>query len=74
MPETMSIQEILRPNRDGDNGKDMWTIFNVVQEKFIRGGVGYTAGKRTTKMKEISNVLTRNKVNTELWELAESYC
>jgi len=70
----ISPEEILKPMRDEDNGKDMWTTFNVVQEKFVRGGVGYTSGKRLTKMKELTNIVSRNKVNTELWELADSYC
>ena len=73
-PATIKIEDILQPLRDGDKGKDMWSTFNVVQEKFVRGGVQYMAGKRNTSMKEISNIYARNKVNTQLWELAESYC
>jgi hypothetical protein len=52
----------------------MWTTFNVVQEKFIRGGIKYKAGKKFTTMREMKNIFTTNKINTELWELAESYC
>lgn len=73
-PSTIKIEDILQPLRDGDKGNDMWTTFNVVQEKFVRGGVQYMAGKRSTSMRELSNIYTRNKVNTQLWELAESYC
>lgn len=73
-PSTIKIEDILQPLRDGDKGSDMWTTFNVVQEKFVRGGVQYMAGRRSTSMKELNNIYTRNKVNTQLWELAESYC
>lgn len=73
-PATIKVEDILQPLRDGDKGRDMWTTFNVVQEKFVRGGVQYMAGKRNTSMKELTNIYTRNKVNTQLWELAESYC
>jgi hypothetical protein len=74
MPESIKIEDILNPLRDGDRGNDMWTTFNVVQEKFTRGGIGYKAGKRHTSMRELKNIVSTNKINTELWELAESYC
>jgi len=73
-PSTIKMEDILQPLRDGDKGNDMWSTFNVVQEKFVRGGVQYMSGRRSTSMKELSNIFTRNKVNTQLWELAESYC
>ena len=74
MPESIKIEDILHPLRDGDKGNDMWTTFNVVQEKFVRGGIGYRAGKRHTTMRELKHIVGTNKLNTELWELAESYC
>lgn len=74
MPKTMSIEDILKPQREGDTRDDMWTTFNVVQEKFVRGGIGYRAGKKFTSMRELKNISNLNKVNTKLWELAESYC
>ena len=74
MPSSMKIQDILQPMRESDKEPDMWTTFNVVQEKFVRGGIGYKAGKRNTTMRELKNIVSLNKVNTELWELAETYC
>ena len=74
IPESIRIEDILNPNRDGDRGNDMWTTFNRVQEKFTRGGIGYKAGKRHTTMRELKNIVSTNRINTELWELAESYC
>lgn len=75
MPSTMSIEEILNPLRNGDVGDSMWKVFNVVQEKMVRGGVSYRSGRgRLTSMKELKNISVVNNVNTKLWELAESYC
>lgn len=74
MPQSIKIEDILNPIRDGDKGNDMWTTFNVVQEKFTRGGIGYKVGKRHTTMKELKNIVSTNKINVELWELANSYC
>ena len=75
MPSTMSIEEILNPLRDGDVGNSLWKVFNVVQEKMVRGGVGYRSGRgRLTSMRELKNISVVNNVNTKLWELAETYC
>jgi hypothetical protein len=75
MPSTMSIEEILNPMRDGDIGNSLWKVFNVVQEKMVRGGVEYRSGRgRLTTMRELKNISVVNNVNTKLWELAETYC
>lgn len=66
------IQEILKPTRYADEGNSMWNTFNVVQEKFIRGGFSYrTKSGRQTRLRGINNILMTNHVNTKLWELAE---
>jgi hypothetical protein len=68
----LEIVGLLSPNRDGDQGDDLWKVFNVVQEKFVRGGVEMTSPKgRRTKLRGLQNILAMNKVNTKLWELAE---
>lgn len=75
MPRTISIEDILNPLRNEDEGDDLWKVFNVVQEKFVRGGVGYHSGNgRSVSMRKINSISAVNKINTELWELADSYC
>lgn len=70
----MEIEGILRPNRVEDNRDDLWTTFNVVQEKFIRGGVDYQTLKgRNTKLRSLNDIMTTNRVNVKLWELAEQF-
>ena len=72
---TIKIEDFLRPERDGDIGNSVWKTFNVIQEKFVRGGMKYNSKKgRVVSMKELKNFYNINKVNTGLWELAESYC
>jgi len=72
---TIKIEDFLRPERDGDIGNSVWKTFNVIQEKFVRGGMKYNSKKgRVVSMKELKNFSNINKVNTSLWELAESYC
>ena len=68
----MEIVGLLSPNRTEDEGDDMWKVFNVVQEKFVRGGMGYSSPKgRRTKLRGLQNIMAINQVNTKLWELAE---
>ncbi len=63
---------LLTPNRTEDEGDDLWRVLNVVQEKFVRGGVEMSSPKgRRTKLRGLQNIMALNKVNTRLWELAE---
>lgn len=72
VPASLNLETLLTPNREGDNGDSLWQVFNVVQEKFVRGGVNYTSnsGKRTG-LRGLNNIMVVNEVNTKLWELAE---
>jgi hypothetical protein len=73
VPATLNYDEILNPLRDADNGDDLWTTFNIVQEKFIRGGVEYKSNKgRNTSLKGLKNIMATNQMNTKLWTLAET--
>ena len=69
------LEDFLRPERDGDVGNSVWKTFNVIQEKFVRGGMKYNSKKgRVVSMRDLKNFYNINKVNTGLWELAETYC
>ena len=72
---SLSIENLLTPNRVQDNGDSVWSVFNVLQEKFVSGGTQYKTPKgRLTSMKYLKDFQSINKINTQLWELAESYC
>jgi hypothetical protein len=71
----LSVENILTPNRQEDSDNSVWSVFNIVQEKFVRGGTQYKTTKgRLTSMKYLKDFQSINKINTQLWELAESYC
>jgi hypothetical protein len=75
VPQTLNLSEFLVRDRPEDEGKSVWTTFNVIQEKFVRGGQKYTTPKgRNMTMKQLKNFNHINKINTGLWELAETYC
>jgi len=69
----LEILGLLTPNRKEDEGDDMWKVFNVIQEKFIRGGVKVINNRgKVSKMKSIDSIISQNNINTKLWELAET--
>ena len=75
IPANISLEKILEPNRDGDVGNSLWKIFNVVQEKFVKGGITYkTSSGRNSGLRNLSGILVVNHLNTKLWELAEEMC
>lgn len=66
----ININDVVKPLRLEDNSDDLWTVFNVVQEKLIRGGIQLPSKRRS---RPINNFVNDNNINTKLWELAEQY-
>ena len=69
----IDVLELLQPVREEDKGSDLWSIFNVVQEKIIEGDFDYRAGGKERKAREIKNFKQDIKVNEELFSLALEY-
>jgi hypothetical protein len=67
---TVDAKLLLEPIRPEDKGSDLWSIFNVIQEKIIEGDFSYNAGSRTRKARRIKNFNQDLKVNQDLFELA----
>jgi len=66
----IDIQDILTPVRVEDSGDDLWSIFNVVQEKIIEGDFEYVAGGKLRKARQIKNFKQDQRINKDLFELA----
>jgi hypothetical protein len=68
------IIEILNPTREEDNGNDMWSVYNVIQEKIVHGMFDvYGVNGKVRKARKIQNFRQDTKVNQELYQLALSY-
>ena len=65
----INFDELLTPVRVEDQGKDLWSVFNVVQEKIISGDFEYTAAGKARKAREIKNFKQDQKINKDLFEL-----
>jgi len=70
---TFDLNEILEPTRPEDKGNDLWSIYNVVQEKLVHGMVNYQNGNKNRKARRIKNFQQDIKLNSELYELAMEY-
>tara|TARA_R100001129_G_scaffold183573_1_gene166347 strand:+ start:107 stop:883 length:777 start_codon:yes stop_codon:yes gene_type:complete len=72
--ENLNVEDLLSPVRQGDRGDQLWKIFNVVQEKLIKGGLVFNDKKeKMQKLRPIINIDRRIEVNKKLWELTEAY-
>jgi len=72
--ENLNVEDLLSPVRQGDRGNQLWKIFNVVQEKLIKGGLVFNNKKeKMQKLRPIINIDRRIDVNKKLWELTEAY-
>ena len=54
-------------------GKDIWSIFNVIQEKLVTGNLNYFNGIKSRKVRPIKNFNQDLQFNSELFELALAY-
>lgn len=75
--QAFEVASFLEPRRFADNGhQDLFTIFNILQENIIKGGVrGYTRKHRRyypTRTRGISSIDTSTKINKLLWSSAEN--
>jgi hypothetical protein len=64
-----TAETLLTTRRYADNGDDLWSVFNRVQENVIRGGRVRT-GYRTRKIRGVNGIDESTKLNKALWSLA----
>jgi hypothetical protein len=70
---TIDFDDLVTPTRPEDNGDDLWSVFNVVQEKLVHGMFEYTAGTKLRKARKIKNFRQDLDLNAKLYELAVEY-
>jgi hypothetical protein len=71
--KTFNVSEFLTPTRKEDEGNDLWSVFNLVQEKLVNGMVDYRTGAKNRKARRIKNFQQDVKLNSELYKLALAY-
>lgn len=56
--------------REEDEGLDLYTTMNVIQENALRGGFRYRVGRQRRTMQSVASVDRNIDVNVALWEAA----
>ena len=69
----VNVEELIKPTRKEDVGDDLWSVFNVVQEKLVDGDFDYSNGTKIRKARKIKNFKQDLELNTELFALASEY-
>ena len=70
-------ESMLNPVRYSDQSSDAYSVFNVIQEKIIRGGIQFIQKNEfdhfeRKKTRAINSVSQSVKLNRELWNIFES--
>ena len=69
----VDLKELTTPTRKEDKGSDLWSVFNVVQEKLIEGDFQYRAGGKVRQARVIKNFKQDMKINKKLFNVALEY-
>lgn len=66
------IKDILTPLREEDKTQDLWTIFNICQEKMIKGSFHLMSKRnKMRKQRNISSIKKDMEYNQRLWNSAQ---
>lgn len=79
-----TAEKLLQPRRNADNGTDLWTTFNRIQENTVKGGLrapdspariddetGRYIAARRTRTRAVVGIDQSTKLNRALWSLAQ---
>jgi len=70
---TIDMDDFITPVRPEDKGDDLWSIFNVIQEKIIEGDFEYTVGTKHRKARQIKNFKQDMDLNSKMFDVALQY-
>ena len=69
----IDLDKLLTPVRGADKGSDLWSVFNVVQEKIVEGDFEYISGAKLRKARKIKNFKQDLEVNQKLFTIAKEF-
>lgn len=70
----IDLNDFTKAVRKEDEGSDLWSVFNRVQEKLINGDFSYGYSTKTRKARKIKNFNQDIELNSKLFSLASEYC
>ena len=69
----IDFDDLLTPTRIEDKGSDLWSVYNVIQEKLVHGMFNYKYGTKVRKARKIKNFQQDLVLNERLYDLALEY-
>ena len=69
-----TYKDLLTPVRKEDEGSSLWKVYNVLQEKIVKGG--YTTaeeGKKARKVRKVTSFIKELDFSRRIDEVAQSY-
>ena len=64
---------LLEPTRPEDKGSDLWSVFNVIQEKILDGNFNYISGNKVRKARKVKNFKQDIEINQKLFAMAAEF-
>jgi hypothetical protein len=67
--------DLLTPTRDSEVERSLWNVYNVTQEKLLKGGVdaqAKTEGARKRKARPVASIREDARLNKALWRLTQA--
>jgi hypothetical protein len=69
----VDLDELLKPTRDEDKGTDLWSVFNIIQEKILEGDFNYISGVKQRKARKVKNFKQDMEINQKLFAMAAEF-
>ena len=69
----VNLEELLEPTRPEDKGSDLWSVFNVIQEKILEGEFSYMSGAKIRKARKVKNFKQDMDINQKLFAMAAGF-
>jgi len=69
----IDLDLLLEPTRPEDKGSDLWSVFNVIQEKILDGDFTYISGAKVRKARKVKNFKQDLEINQKLFAMAAEF-
>jgi len=69
----VDLDKLLEPTRPEDKGNDLWSVFNVLQEKILEVYFQYMAGTKIRKARKVKNFKQDIEINQKLFAVAAEF-
>ena len=69
----VDLDILLEPTRPEDKGTDLWSVFNVLQEKILEGDFQYMSGTKIRKARKVKNFKQDIEINQKLFAVAAEF-